>query len=83
MFVIDIAFQEFGFIVKRYPCTSKLGARSPSSISYKQKKIPLIFQSYEYQKRCAHIKFSNVNDVNDKRNDVGCWSCNKYMQLVL
>ena len=48
-------FQEFAYIVKYCPFLSPFGTISRSSISYKQKKIALVFRTYEYPKRCAGI----------------------------
>ena len=65
--VIAIAttFQEFIFIVKYCPFTFTFGARSLSSIRYKQKKILLVFRTYAYPNRCAKMKFHTQNDMNN------------------
>ena len=57
VFATATAFQKFIFIVKYCPFTSTFAARSFSSISDKQKKILLVFLTYEYLKRCPQINF--------------------------
>ena len=52
---IDTAFQEFIFIMKYCPFMSTFCAHSLSSISFKNKKILLGFQTYKYPKRCAQM----------------------------
>lgn len=57
VFAIPATFREFIFIVKLCLFTSILCARNLYSISYKQKKIPLVFRTYEHLKRCVKSIF--------------------------
>ena len=65
VFAIAVAFQKFLFIVKCCSVTSVFGAHSLSSISYRQKNIPLVFRAFEYLKRCIQINFHRQTDIND------------------
>ena len=61
VFVIAKTFEEFTFTVKYCPSTSACGAYNLSSITYKQKRIPLVLRIYEYPKRCSQrISQTNV-----------------------
>ena len=55
---IATAFQEFTVIVKYCPFTSSYVSRSLYSISYKQRKISLVFRTSVYPKMCARTKFT-------------------------
>ena len=53
VFAIATAFLELTFC----PFTSTFGACRLSLIIFKHKKIPLVFQMFEFPKRCAQINF--------------------------
>ena len=63
VFAIAITFQEFTFIVKYCLFISAFGAHSLYLISYKQKKVMLVFRIHLYLKRCAQINVDMQNDA--------------------
>ena len=55
--IVEYSVKVFTFIVKYCSFTSSFGARSLSVISYTRKTILLVFQAFEYPKRCSQINF--------------------------